>query len=137
MMLMSIQIHTLFQWCNDVAVMRDFYTNLLGLSETFYRDDDQHGWLAYYAGQTQVVFIRADNPLPIEQTWAMQPGYQGGSSTAKSWLFTVSVEDFATLSERIRSSNVTVYNGKCDNTCQLFIKDPMGMTIEISVDNQL
>lgn len=137
MTLASIQIHTLFQWCNDVAVMRDFYTKLLGLSETFYRNDDQHGWLAYYAGQTQVVFMRAETILPIEQEWAMQPSYHGGNSTAKSWLFTVSADDFATLSDRIQASNVIVYDGEFDNTCQLFIKDPMGMTIEISVNDQL
>jgi catechol 2,3-dioxygenase-like lactoylglutathione lyase family enzyme len=39
-----ISLSTLYYYCNDVEAMRDFYTGLLGLEETYFRNDDAAGW---------------------------------------------------------------------------------------------
>ncbi|MGB7339621.1 MAG: hypothetical protein WBC91_12075 [Phototrophicaceae bacterium] len=56
---MKTYINTVFKWCNDVDEMRRFYTDILELQETFYRNDDKNGWLTYQIDKTQLVFIRA------------------------------------------------------------------------------
>ena len=134
-MITSLKLQTLFFNCNDIDAMRAFYTDLLGLPESYYRNSEQHRCLAYQIQGTELVFMPAPEELSFQTDWARQAGYAGSESTAKSWLFTMSYADFETLSNRIRKSAIPVYDNpeECDVSQQLFIKDPMGMTIELSV----
>jgi hypothetical protein len=106
----QIRLHTVFRWCNDVAAMREFYSDLLGLQESFYRNDDEHGWLTYQAG-TQLVFMRGTNPIHAVSGWAKQPGYGGGEAEIDSWLITYSKAAFEMVKERIEASGVVQLTG--------------------------
>lgn len=134
-MITSLQLRTLYFHCNDIDAMRAFYTDLLGLPESYYRNSEQHRCLAYQIQGAELVFMPAHEQLPLQTEWARQPGYAGSESTAKTWLFTMSNSDFEIISERVRNSDIPVYNNleEYDDSQQLFIKDPMGMTIEISI----
>lgn len=129
----QIKLHTVFRWCNDVDTMRVFYSDLLGLNETYYRNDNEHGWLTYDAG-TQLVFMRGTNPVDVMQGWAKQPGYLGGEAEVDSWLITLSAADFENLKKRIVQAGLETFSGNLDTSRQLILHDPMGMTIEVGID---
>lgn len=124
------RIQTLFYWCNDVAQIRHFYTDLIGLDETFYKNDDEAGWLNYQIDGVDVVFMRATELLPIPTAWARQPGYQGGTAEASSWIIAVPPNQFDEIVGRLQSAEVPTYwSEPAEN--QFFVQDPMGTTVEI------
>lgn len=133
-MSLEITLDTIFRWCNDVSAMRAFYTDLLGLSETFFRDDE-HGWLTYQIGAIQLVFTRSDTTIPTYQEFAQNPAYQGGSIKAESWVYKLPSDVFTAVVERLQTANVPTYwntpKQTRDNHQQFYILDPMGYTIEI------
>jgi catechol 2,3-dioxygenase-like lactoylglutathione lyase family enzyme len=134
MMTGKIQLHTVFRWCNDVDAMRRFYSDLLGLEETFYRNDDKHGWLTYQAG-TQIVFMRGTNPIDIPLEWAKQPGFSGGDVEIDSWLLTFTKADFEVLKQRITNADIEQLTGAgIDSSRQIIVHDPMGITVELSIE---
>ena len=131
----KIHLHTVFRWCNNVDVMRGFYSDLLGLKETFYRNDAEHGWLTYQAG-TQIVFMRGTQPIDMVTGWAEQPGYAGGQTQVDSWLITFSKTDFESLKQRVENSNIEQLAGDgIDSSRQIIVRDPMGVTVELSIDS--
>ena len=130
----QIRVHTLFRWCNDVAALRHFYSEILQLNETFYRDDEKYGWLTYQVDSVQLVFMRATNPLPLLPDWAKQPGYAGGSAEVDSLLLVV--DDAAALQtfvDRLQTANIPMNDG-IDASRQCVVRDPMGWTVEIALD---
>jgi hypothetical protein len=104
-----IYLSTIFWWCNDVGAMREFYTDLIGLPETYFQDDDNVGWLTYQSGQLQIVFIRASSTLPIHSAWSKQPGYRGGPLEATSWVISVPYTEFISITERLKQANVPLF----------------------------
>ncbi|MEO1289036.1 MAG: hypothetical protein AAFV93_14830 [Chloroflexota bacterium] len=126
----SIYIDTLFRWCVDVVPMRHFYTEILQLEETFFRNDDEHGWLTYQVGDVQLVFIRATDSLPIESSWAISPAHDGDKEL-DSWVIRVTEPIFTAVKERATKNNVPIYEGEYDRDKHLIVRDPMGMTIAI------
>lgn len=132
---MEIELNTIFRWCNDVASMRRFYTDCLGLEETYFRDDVDHGWLAYQIGQVQLVFIRAATPQAIATEFARNPGYQGGSLTTESWVLKLDPPSFAAIVKRLQASSYTLYAPEPEKprpgALQFLALDPMGFTIEV------
>jgi catechol 2,3-dioxygenase-like lactoylglutathione lyase family enzyme len=130
----NIRVHTLFRWCNDVAALRRFYSDVLQLDETFYRDDEKYGWLTYQVGGVQLVFMRASQPMPLMSDWAKQPGYGGGSLEVDSLLLVV--DDTATLEAyiaRLQAANIPL-SDQADASRQCVVRDPMGWTVEIALD---
>ena len=67
-------IRFLYTFCNDVKLIRAFYTDLLGMTEASFMDTEDFGWLAYQCEGLQYMFFRADSELPHEHRWAEQPG---------------------------------------------------------------
>lgn len=132
---MEIEINTIFRWCNDVAVMRDFYSDCLGLEETFFRDDEEHGWLTYQIGQVQLVFMRAAAPQPIAIEFARNPGYRGGSLEAESWVLKMERPSFTAIVERLQASSYTLHAPEPEQprpgALQFLALDPMGFTVEV------
>lgn len=126
----KFRIQTLFYWCNDVAPMRHFYTELLGFEETYYKSDDEVGWLNYHIDGVDVVFMRGSEPLPIQSKWAKQPGYQGGQAEVSSWIIAVPPEQFDSVIARLQDAGVPSYQVSPSNN-QFFVQDPMGTTVEI------
>lgn len=128
----NIRIHTLFYWCNDVVAMRHFYTDLIGLKEAYFRNDEAHGWITYSVADVDIAFMRASEPLPIPTTWAKQPSLPIGTLENPSVLIAVSPEEFITIVNRLKSADVPSYED--DPTAkQFFVRDPMGTTVEIYV----
>lgn len=130
----ELKINTLFRWCNDIRPMRIFYTDLLGLPETFFRDDKEHGWLTYNAGGVQLVFMRASEELSVGIGWALQPGYRGGTQEVPSWLMTATDRnEFRGIVNRLQQAAVPMKDN-IDSSRQCIVHDPMGWTIEIGLD---
>ena len=134
MMMGKIHLHTVFRWCNEIDTMRCFYSDLLGLEETFYRNDAEHGWLTYQAG-TQIVFMRGTNPIETTSGWAKQPGFRGGNVELDSWLLTFTKADFEVLKQRLANSDIEQLTGEgIDSSRQIIVHDPMGITVELSIE---
>ncbi len=132
---MKPKIQTIFQWCNDVNKMREFYSDVLGLTETYFLDDDKYGWLTYDVNGLQLVFMRSSQPLPIEKVWARQPGWIEGTGEILSMVLQVSLDDFQSVVERARARDVKMFDqeprGVPDQHLSHFLMDPMGSTIEL------
>lgn len=132
---MEAELNTIFRWCNDVALMRHFYTDCLGLEETYFRDDADHGWLTYQIGQVQLVFTRAATPQPMATEFARNPGYHGGSLTTESWVLKMDQPSFAAIVKRLQASSYTLYAPEPEQprpgALQFLALDPMGFTVEI------
>ena len=132
----GLYINTIFRWCNDVDAMRSFYSDLLQLEETFYRNDDEHGWLTYQVNDVLLVFTRADTSLPVETEWAKSPAYTGGTKTIESWVMALNDSNYKATIERLKASNAPIYDGEIDRKQLLMlVKDPMGMTIELWLEH--
>lgn len=132
---MNPHLNTVFRWCNDIDQMRRFYSDCLQLDETYYRNDEEHGWLTYQLGQTQLVFTRSAAPLPLPQLFAKNPAYQGGETTETSWVIELELEAFDDTVVRLQEEP-TPFHGdglfsNRPNHLQLIVRDPMGMTIEL------
>ena len=132
---MDVELNTIFRWCNDVAPMRQFYSDCLGLEEAFFRDDEEHGWLTYQIGQVQLVFIRTSVPLQVAAEFARNPGYRGGSLEAESWILKMERPSFEAIVKRLQASSYKLYAMKPEQSrpgaLQFLALDPMGFTVEI------
>lgn len=125
------KVNTIFEWCSDIVATRLFYTDLLGLEETFF--DEGRGWLNYQLGDTLLVFSRSPNPVPKIDEWAVTPAYCGGSAYVSSWVLEVGRNEFETLISQLRDAGVESWGEPGDSPGGLafFVRDPMGKTIEI------
>ena len=135
---MALRVNTLFFWCADVEPVRHFYSDLLGLPETLYRNDDQAGWLTYLVDGVQLVFMRGAHPPAVETEFASQPGFEGGTKEVFSWLFsTPSQAEFDAIVERLKAAGVPrLHDEALVNTgaSQFIVRDPTGMTVEVTVE---
>jgi len=126
---------TLFSYCNDVAKMRQFYVDLLGLNETYY--DADKGWLTCDSGQLNLVFIRANTPITEHRAWAKQPGYKDGTLEVPSWVITVPHDKFDQIVETATHSDsmIPCYQDTPSEPRpghhSFWVRDPMGVTVEI------
>jgi len=66
----EVEVRFFYLMCNDVAAMRGFYTDLLGMSETNYYNEPEMGWLCYAFGDIEFMFFRAENALPVPDKYA-------------------------------------------------------------------
>lgn len=128
--------NTIFWYCKDVALMRRFYTDLIGLDETFYRDDAEAGWLTYSSGTLQVVFIRGASPAPVLSGWGKQPTHAEGTLEVPSWVIQVPYEDFDSIVQRLKAAgdipHMEAAAREPDHAHKAFwVRDPMGTTIEL------
>lgn len=132
---MKVELNTIFRWCNDVATMRQFYTECLGLTETYFRDDAAHGWLTYQVGEVQLVFTRSDESLPVASQFAQNPGYVGGNLRVESWVLKLERPSFDTIAQRLQNSPYPLFSAEPTTprpgALQLLALDPMGFTVEI------
>lgn len=125
------KVNTIFEWCNDILATRLFYTDLLGLDETFF--DEARGWLNYQVGDTLLVFSRGPNPLPMKEGWAVSPAYDGGTAYTGSWVLEVGRDEFDSTVSRLLEAGVESWGepGDSPGGKAFFVRDPMGQTVEI------
>lgn len=125
------KLNTIFEWCNDIVSTRHFYTELLGLDETFY--DEGRGWLNYRVGETLLVICRAPHPLPTTDEWAVTPAYEGGTAYLSSWVIEVGPDELTGLASRLSAAGVESWGESDDSPGgqAFFVRDPMGKTVEV------
>lgn len=137
---MNAKISTLFYWCNDIDKTREFYTDVLGLKEVSYRNDEKMGWLSYELDNLSVNILRTTNHLPIAAEWARQPGWTGGTLEVHSLVLQVSQEDFEAIIGRAKKIGVRLHDenlsGDPSQYLQNFLMDPMGNTVELYYEAQ-
>ncbi len=130
-----INIRFIYNMCNDLEAMRHFYTDLVGLEQGSFRNDEEWGWLVYRSEGFEMMFFRASEKLTLHEKWASQPGYEGGTLEVTSWSIHIPENVFAEVVSRLTSAGVKSLNKKPDwrqdcywgFTCM----DPMGNTVEL------
>ncbi len=129
----NVNVRFIFNYCNDPAAMRVFYSEIIGLKEAAF--DEEQGYLVYQCEGFQMVFFRAENELTPLEDWADQPGYKEGTFEVTSWAVEVPEGDFAETVERILDSGAAVLKDapewRMDNYWGFTVMDPMGTTVEI------
>lgn len=124
------RLETIFEWCNDITEMRRFYTDLLGLEETFFNAD--YGWLRHRIGDFETAFIVAPQPVPVIDAWAVTPTLADGVAFVASWLLEVDHDTYTSILARLQGAGINIIHGpEAESMVNVFVRDPMGKTIEI------
>ena len=131
----EVNVRFLYFFCNDIDEVREFYTDLLGMDEQSYRNDEEWGWLMYQSEGMQIVIMRAPEEVPVHDDWAPQPGWGGGDLPIPSWSVEIPEERFAALVEQINETDIIAYGKKPmwaqDSYWSFPVRDPMGHTVEL------
>ena len=131
----KVNIRYLFAMCNDIDEMRRFYTELLGMQEQSYMNDESFGWLCYDSEGFQLMFFRAEKKIPVTAEWAWQPGYDGGELPVTSWAVVIPEADFKATITRMRDGGAKMHSElpewRQGSYWGFNVMDPMGNTIEI------
>ena len=123
--------------CNDVAPIRRFYSERLGLDEISHRDDTEGGWVAYQCEGLQLMFHRwsGSDPVPVFDGFAWQPGDGEGTVPAMSFAVGIAPEDYRVVVERLQASRdlalTPAPTWRQNSYWGWTVKDPMGNTIEL------
>jgi catechol 2,3-dioxygenase-like lactoylglutathione lyase family enzyme len=131
-----INVRFLYSMCNDVKVMRAFFTDVLGMKELSFRDDENFGWVVYDTEGLQLMFFRWDGQLQIEARWAWQPG-EAPENAAPLMSFSIEYpeEDLRTVVKRVREAVTPAATEKPTWRQNSYwgwtVRDPMGNTIEL------
>jgi len=131
----AVSIKYVYLYVNDIEVMRHFYTDLVGLEQGAYRNDEQWGWLTYDCGGFEFMCFRAAAPLPVPDEFAAQPGWSGGTRDTVSWSISQPEDGFAACVQRMREAGVSCKFEKPqwaqDSYWSFPVLDPMGDTVEL------
>jgi catechol 2,3-dioxygenase-like lactoylglutathione lyase family enzyme len=129
----GINVRFVFNHCNDLTATRGFYTDLVGLREAAY--DDEQGYLVYQCEGFQLMFFKAKTEIHVLNEWADQPGYEGGTYDGISWAIEVPEDEFAETVERIVKGGAKVLKEvpewRMDSYWGISAMDPTGVTVEI------
>lgn len=114
-----------------MARTRAFYSDVLGLAETFY-DADQ-GWLTYQAGAVQIVFTRPASPVSPLSDFSRSPAWDRGSIDAPSWVLQVAPGEFDAIVDRLQAAGVKHETRTFEDRGlrEVYALDPMGRTVEV------
>lgn len=132
----KLNIRYLYSFCNDVASMRKFYSDQLGMKEGSHFDDEKFGWLTYKSEGVELMFFRWDSKLPVNENWAWQPGGTvEGAKPAMSFSVGMKWDDFKAAYKRLKEAKVRAQTEKPQWRQQSYwgwtVADPMGNTIEV------
>jgi catechol 2,3-dioxygenase-like lactoylglutathione lyase family enzyme len=131
----QITLGYIYVSCNDIAAMRRFYVELLGMPEESYRDDGEYKWLVCRCRGFELMFFTADTPIGQIQGWHAQPGWEGGTLEGVSWSVEVPPELYAATVQRLLDGGVEHYFDKPqwfqNNYWGFPVKDPQGNTVEV------
>jgi extradiol dioxygenase family protein len=130
---MTTKLNTVFEWCNDIAQTRRFYSDALGLTETHARDEENLGVVVYQAGDTQIVITRSPTPKHVLQDWTKTWGFDEGVLQEPAWVIEVAWDSFPHVVERLRNLGVPVFGEprQEENIRQIIVRDPMGRTVSV------
>lgn len=130
---MASKLNTVFEWCNDVAEMRRFYSEALGLTETHARDEGKVGVVVYQAGDTQIVITRSPTPKPVLEDWTKTWGFDEGVLHEPAWVIEVPWDSFTEVIERLHKLGAPVFGEPLveESIRQIVVRDPMGRTVSV------
>ena len=132
----KLNIRFLYGICNDVAAMRAFYSELIGLEEMQFLDEESFGYLVYRSEGFQLMFFRSmHGEVPVQEKWSWQPGDGAGDGAAFSFSVLVPEEDFREVVGRIREGDCATQTEqptwRQDSYWGWTVKDPMVNTVEV------
>lgn len=129
-------INTYFHWCNDIEEMRSFYADILGLDVTYFNADQ--GWLTLQIGVTSLAFVRSTVPMNKQTEWARTPTLPIGRAEVPSLVLEANYEHFQRIAEVVATSDHPSFgvSESPGGDFFLFVRDPMGMTIEVYLPSQ-
>ncbi|MGI9648543.1 MAG: VOC family protein [Acidimicrobiia bacterium] len=115
----------------DLALARRFYTDLLGLSESYFSAED--GTIGYQVGTLQISIATHGEAVP-DEGWAKQMGWEGGTTASPSWGVELEARKFCRAVEATRRTGVPARHSEPQwvGYWSFPVKDPMGYTVEIS-----
>ena len=130
----TLNLRFLYTFCNDIEVMRHFYSEIFQLEEIFYAPGHDGG-LAYKCDELQFTLLPSKESLPIPVDWHCQPGWQGGTLSGTSWsVVSDSLADFSATFIRLLKVQVPAFYSKPRwlGYWSFPVKDPMGNTVELT-----
>ncbi len=65
----KVNLRFVYSFCSDIGEVRRFYTDLLGMTELGFMDEEQFGWVGYDSEGVQFMFFRWDEELPSREDW--------------------------------------------------------------------
>lgn len=124
-------LNTIVEWCNEITETQRFYTELLGLDQTYF--DEAKGWLTYQTNEVTIVFLRRSQPEIAAGEFAIAPGWSGGTAELPSWVIEVDGPAFAGIVERLEEASVPRLGPAMQQPHgqQFVVRDPSGRTIEV------
>ncbi len=129
----KVNIRFLFNFANDLAKMRNFYGELLGMQEVDY--SEEYGYLMYQCEGLQVVFFKPKKEVAVLEEWADQPGYEGGELAVSSIAVEIPQKAYPEVLNCLRQAGVKMLKDKpewrMDSYWGLSVMDPMGTTLEV------
>lgn len=130
---MTPKLNTVFEWCNDIAEIRRFYTEGLGIAETHARDEAEVGVVVYQAGGTQIVITRSSDPKPVLADWTKTWGFDEGVLNEPAWVIEVDWDSFFDVVARLKDLSVPMFGEPRDEPTvrQVVVRDPMGRTVSV------
>jgi catechol 2,3-dioxygenase-like lactoylglutathione lyase family enzyme len=131
----GLALRFLYLPCRDLDAMRRFYTDLVGLTESYYAPGDGGG-LAYACDRLQLTFLPAADAEPEPAGWHRQPGWRGGTLPGVSWSIVADGEDaFRAAVGRLTGAGVVAYaeEPRWVGYWSFPVKDPMGNTVELTL----
>ncbi|MCC7478087.1 VOC family protein [bacterium] len=129
-----VNIRFIYQSCNDIAAMRRFYTDALGMQEAHYKEGPE-GWLVYQCEGFQFMLFPSSYPMLLQDGFAQQPGWEGGILESISWSVAIPEADYAETIARVRESGAEAVfetpQWQQDSYWSYPVRDPMGNTVEV------
>lgn len=128
---MAKRFHFTYLFCTDLEAMKNFYQNILHLKLIW--EDTQS--LAFKIGKHQLSITFHEKYSPLEQTFSIQPGWDGGTLPAISWSLECDKKDFLDIVQTIQQhSTIKTWSAKpvWVGYWSFPVLDPMNHTIEIT-----
>jgi hypothetical protein len=121
----------LYLHCIELAPMRRFYRDLVGLDEVYFSEEEA---TAGYRVGTLELSISEHAAAQTHSGWARQLGWQGGESAGTSWGFELVSSRFDAAVERLVAAGVPTRHATpvWVGYRSFPVLDPMGNTVELS-----
>lgn len=130
-----VNLKFVYNVCNDVAAIKRFYGDLLGMKIASFMDKPEFGWVNIASEGFEFMFFRAEGKYIEPTEFAGQPGDGGGPRQATSWSVAIPEEDFRATFERLRQAGIKAMTKtptwRQDSYWGYTVLDPAGNTVEV------
>jgi catechol 2,3-dioxygenase-like lactoylglutathione lyase family enzyme len=131
----KVNLRFLYSMCNDVQAVKVFYTDMLGLFELGFMDQEGFGWVGYDCEGMQLMFFKWDEKIPVREKWDWQPGDGAGDQPGMSFSIELPEDEAKPTLTRLRESGVESMSDKPTWRQASYwgwtVRDPAGNTVEV------